>query len=356
MSDRKTDKLPELDYFNAISCLLVILIHVLGYAITNLDPASWQYALVFIPHQLSAYVVPGFLFVGGVKMALSFSRDARYLPYILRRTLKVYVPYLFWNVIYYLCLLGIGYVSGDFPKELLRYIWDGTLSAQFYYVLIVMQFYFLMPLWRWLTRKVPWYAGVFLSLFVTVLMTRADLVLEHLGLSFSAWGTTFPAFLVYWVTGLYVGANYPRVRKALTAHRAAVLSVSAVTFCFLFIVWLSRAKQIWIYDLNITKIFSDLASIAVLLCLCLMLSSSRLRLTKSLLVKIHAASLSVFLTHPLFLTLATHHLQLRGVTSVEAVTLVRALVCYTVPFLLFWLMHRAPGLLKSLFTRSRPAA
>ena len=151
--ERPPSRLPVLDDFNALCCLLVIMIHVMSLGITDADPTSWQGAVVFVPWLLSRCAVPGFLFSGGMKMGLELARDtlSPYGPYILRRAKKVYFPYLFWTLFYYLCFLPIGYVRGSLA-ELGNYLWFGSLSAQFYYVLVVMQLYLLRPLWRQLVR------------------------------------------------------------------------------------------------------------------------------------------------------------------------------------------------------------
>ena len=154
--ERPPSRLPVLDDFNALCCLLVIMIHVMSLGITDADPTSWQGAVVFVPWLLSRCAVPGFLFSGGMKMGLELARDtlSPYGPYILRRAKKVYFPYLFWTLFYYLCFLPIGYVRGSLA-ELGNYLWFGSLSAQFYYVLVVMQLYLLRPLWRQLVRREP---------------------------------------------------------------------------------------------------------------------------------------------------------------------------------------------------------
>lgn len=74
MQKNNSSRLEELDYFNAVSCLLVILIHVLSIGITTLDKTSWQLALIYFPWNLSAFVVPGFLFTGAVKLAIQLER------------------------------------------------------------------------------------------------------------------------------------------------------------------------------------------------------------------------------------------------------------------------------------------
>ena len=94
----------ELAYVNAVSCLLVILIHVLSLGISMAEPTSWQLAVIYFPWRLSAFVVPAFLFSGGVKMSLAFGDrfDGReYLRYLWGRVKKIYLPYLVWNIIYF---------------------------------------------------------------------------------------------------------------------------------------------------------------------------------------------------------------------------------------------------------------
>lgn len=346
METASSPKKRELDYFNALGCLLVILIHVLSLGITSLDPASWQYAVVFIPHQFSAYVVPAFLFCGAVKMGQASYAESRYFPYILRRIRKVYIPYVVYTLVYFLVFLPIGYVPRSF-SALAQYLLTGTISSQFYYIIIVMQFYLLMPLWRWLARRVPWYTGILLSLFVTLLMTKADSVLARFGLSFAYFDRVFPTYLLFWTAGLYAGRHYDGVRKALKAHRAAALSLLVIPALFIFIFYMSRSRGIWIYDLSVLKLFSDLATIAVMLCLCVWLEDSHCARTKRLLTQIHASSLSVFMSHALFLTLATVALGKLGVTKLSLLLLARAAVCYTLPFLLAWLLRR----LRALFRR-----
>ncbi len=157
MSENSYTRKMELDYINAIACLLVILIHVLSYGIANADPLSWQAGILYFPWRLAGFVVPVFLFTGAVKMALFF-RDTEitagvYLRYIWERIQHIYFPYAVWVVIYYLCLYAAGYLEGSL-SELVSGIFWGNLSGQFYYIVIVMQFYLLMPLWMRIVRKI----------------------------------------------------------------------------------------------------------------------------------------------------------------------------------------------------------
>ena len=79
----KRSRCEELNLFNAVACLLVVLIHVLSVGITELQRDTLQAAVVFFPWKLAAYVVPGFLFTGAVKMAMGFggNDEAFFRPY-----------------------------------------------------------------------------------------------------------------------------------------------------------------------------------------------------------------------------------------------------------------------------------
>jgi len=72
-------KKAELSFLNILFCALVILIHVLSEPITHLEKESLAYAVVFFPWRLSAFVVQGFVFLAGVKMALGFAKPIKYI-------------------------------------------------------------------------------------------------------------------------------------------------------------------------------------------------------------------------------------------------------------------------------------
>ena len=150
-----------LDAFSAVCCLAVVMIHVLSLGMTQGDPGSPLMAPVCLVWTAVRFSVPGFLAAGGAKVGLAHRAGDRrpYGAYLRRLARRVYLPYLGWTVIYYLCFLPIGYVEGSL-KELLYYLWIGSLSAQFYYVLVTMQLYLLRPVWHWMLERVPWQAGI----------------------------------------------------------------------------------------------------------------------------------------------------------------------------------------------------
>ena len=127
-------RLPELTYMNVLFTLMVISVHILSEAVTTLDRQSVQYFAVYTPWKLFQFVTQGFVFLSGVKLFIS-SRTGTGRFY-LGRLKRVVLPYVLWVAVYYAYFVQIGYFGFDF-LQLIRYIFVGDLSAQFYFVIIM---------------------------------------------------------------------------------------------------------------------------------------------------------------------------------------------------------------------------
>lgn len=338
----------ELNYINGFCCLLVMLIHVLSIGISSLDVTSWQYMLIFFPWKLAACAFPAFLFTGGVKMGLMFERESHvsYGRYILRRVEKIYLPYVIFTLIYCAVFVKIGYLEPQSAVDVLGYIVRGDVSAPFYYIVALMQLYLLMPLWRRISDRVPWYIGVPAAAFITLLFENLDGILAVFGVEgFAYTSQLFPSHLVYWLAGIYAGRNYASVRAALKK------SFAWEYLCFPILLFASLSffgaeGLMFVYNAGAFKIFFALSSIALLLALFIRLEDSSLERTRRLFSGLHAASFTVYLSHCLFMETATNFLRGHGVTDMAALLAYRALVCLTAPFLLYLLIHLAWRLIK----------
>ena len=339
MAKRKT--YVELDCFNAIACLLVILIHVLSIGITSLEKNSVQLAVIYLPWKLAAYVVPGFLFTGAVKMALGFEAERRpltlsgYAKYVWRRILKIYLPYVMWVGIYYLYFLRIGWVKPGIGV-FLRYVLVGDLSSPFYYVVTVMQFYLLMPLWRWMTMRIPWFAGILTAGIVTLGMLYSEGILSQMGIAFAYRDRVFPSYLIFWVLGLYAGKYYDTVRESLKHHTVSVLAMLIPVALYGVGMLVQYAGGIWLFDGNVIKMFSDCMTICVMLTLCIRIADGNCAAIKAPLAWICRASFTVYLSHCLFLQLISAEIAEHSITDISVQLILRAAVCYTAPFVLWY--------------------
>ena len=345
----------ELDYMNGIGCLLVVLIHVLSIAVTRADRSSPLAAAAYLLWRLSACAVPMFLYTGGVKMARQFG-DARlspkiYFRYILRRFTKIYLPYAAWTAIYYLCYLRINYVRGG-VGEFVSYLLKGDLSAQFYYVAVVMQFYLLMPLWVWMLRHVRAYTALGVSLMLRLFMLQLPAVLTSFGIEFAYTHHLFLPYLVFWAAGLYAGKYYDVLLPTVRERPTLIISTLVIAGYGCLSLREYVTGQV-LFDLNQIKIFTDLLSVLLLHGAALKLTESEGRLA-GLLGRVHRASFSVFLSHCLLLTLVTVLLENAGVTRLSILLPARFLTCYTLPFLLYFVLHQISAWWKKRVRRAFP--
>jgi len=326
----------ELNIFNAIACLLVVFIHVVSLGISNADPASWQAMLLYFPWRLSAFVVPAFLFSGAIKMTTMFWQEftlKHYFSYIFNRFTKIYLPYIMWNIIYYAAFLNIGYVNGNI-KEFFSYLLVGNLSSPFYYVVIVMQFYLLYPLWRWIAKGVPGFIAVICAFVVTLLSLQFGSVLQVARVSFPYLDRVFTSYLVFWISGLFVGIHYSSVRERLMHSKAGIFGAAVLVIMLTGIAHWQYSTPAYVLNLVPYKMFSDLLSIFVLLYVSIYIEELSVRI-KQLLGRVYEASFFVYLSHCLFLTLGTHYLQNCGVRRLSLLLMSRFLICYTIPFLAY---------------------
>lgn len=325
-------KKKELNTMNAIACLLVILIHVLSFAIGALKRNSWQLVALFFPWKVSGFVVPMFLYTGAVKMGLYYSKKGLsvrdYSSYVLKRIKKIYLPYVLWVIIYYIAFIFIGYVRGDIG-EFFLYLLDGNLSSPFYYVIIVMQFYLLLPVWVWMVKKVPAYVGVLGAVLVTLISYQ----LPNIVVGFKYFDRVFPSYLIFWVIGLYAGKYYESVVNMLRNRSGLIISVSGVLF-YLGLSYFQYRTQRYFFNMGTIKIVNDILSIALVQAIALKLNDVKGRI-RGVIDGIYESSFSVYLSHCLFLTIFTYYLQIKGVTDIKVLIAVRFLVCYTLPFLLY---------------------
>lgn len=149
----------SINYMRGLCMLGVIAIHVGSVAIVTPSP---NLGLVAILEILSRFSVPAFFFLSAFGMFYSqpLSQPFVYKDYLKRRLRTVFVPYIAWSLFYMLYVSVISHSFSIFqPYAFFRTLWYGLAMYHIYFLVILLWFYFLMPLWRPLLRymeKAPW--------------------------------------------------------------------------------------------------------------------------------------------------------------------------------------------------------
>jgi len=132
---------PIIDILRTISIFAVILVHT-----TTRTLEASSFALLKIPwtlflNQIARFAVPLFFMIPGFVLELNYHLHENYLTYLKKRFSRIFIPYLFWSLIYYLFVYYKGR-DPNFISALLR----GDASYQLYFIPALLIFYLLFPL------------------------------------------------------------------------------------------------------------------------------------------------------------------------------------------------------------------
>ncbi|MBV8541691.1 MAG: acyltransferase [Pseudonocardiales bacterium] len=216
------------------------------------------FASVIAVHTVATVNPPDSVPAGGATMLLHFTREAffaltafvlvhRYrdglhvVPFWRRRFLLVGAPYVFWSVIY----SGLALITAPPPTETLsgalaqlgRSLLTGAAWYHLYFLVVMMQFYLLFPLFRWLLRAAAGKRGRHHRLLAisAVLQVGIDaglhfahpsgIAAELMSHAFSFVGS----YVFYLVLGGVAALHAEEVQAWVRRHPATVLVVFVLT-------------------------------------------------------------------------------------------------------------------------------
>lgn len=220
----------EISFLNTVLCLLVMFIHICSPAVIGLQKESIQFACVFLPWRASAFVVQGFLFLSALKFFRRMQKEFDYVSFLWGRVKKIGIPYIIATVLSYFGLIYLGYYVFD-VKFLLKSLVLGNMISPFYFIIILFQFYLLMPLWRKMVEKVDFWVMAILSILLMRLFHQglpSMVVLISPEKVFPYNDRVFTSYLAYWVLGCYAGKNYETFRIGAERNKKLILCSFAV--------------------------------------------------------------------------------------------------------------------------------
>ncbi len=287
-----TKRKSELSLLNIFMCLSVIFIHVLSWTITDMDRSTVQYIFMLVPWRLLQFVVQGFIFLSALKL-FSSKRETDYEAFLVGRYKKIVLPYVLWVIIYYAYfILTYGY-KFSFAK-LGEYLVFGTICSHFYFIVIIMQFYLNLPLFKWIFTKV----NAFLLAAVSVLLTA--LFKQYVFFQYD--DRVLPAYLCYFVIGAAVGKNYDKVKAAVKKYFMAFAVLFAVSaFGDAFLTYRAQVHGITFRFIETVHIIYCISAIFFFLGLFLFFEGRKL---PRLLALIDRSSYLIYLCHVLFIYMA----------------------------------------------------
>lgn len=156
-------RLAAIEYIRGISMLGVVGIHTGSQYLAN--PAANMH-LVALFEVATRFSVPIFFFISafGMFYNLDMAQPFAYRSFLRRRIRTVLVPYVVWSLFY---LAHYAVLWGDFsvlsPFYMVFSLFFGTAGYQLYFMVILLWFYLMMPVWVWLVKRLNGWlmAGLF---------------------------------------------------------------------------------------------------------------------------------------------------------------------------------------------------
>jgi hypothetical protein len=310
----------------ALLCLAVIYIHVAGEAVFSYDKTSLAYAVTYITFMAALFVVPAFIFLGAVKFSLSLSnKHFSYGRFMLGRMKLIFLPYVLWNIAYYLYFVARWWFPFNM-SGLVRHILIGDLSGQFYFIVIIMQFYLLAPVWRR-------FANLSMGLGFGIAGCTFALIYLPVYLPGTLYADRwFLTYLPYWLAGVTVGANYERCVSFLHRIKPGLL-ISAVLWGVTHLL-LNYQKSLDLITYGLAETvqgLNNILAISSILIICTIIDTPRVY---AVCKKLSDASYYIFLSHCLVLTDARIRMSDAGMHAVTTRFIIAAAATYTIPIIL----------------------
>lgn len=319
----------ELSFTSVILMLLVILIHVLSEPLSGYMKSSLPFALASVLHRLSSFAVQGFIFLSGLKLFLNFKEKFSYVRFYVGRLKRVVLPYL---IVYVIFFIYLSYRKFIVPSASLfvNEFFAGGLVTHFYFVIIICQFYLLMPLWRLIYKKASPVIVLPVSL-VLMLMLKVylpEIVKTVSGIDFAYNARVFTTYLFYFVSGIYAAKYYDAFVTFLREHRAGISALFGVSgIITAFASWSIESGFRWFSWADMFHVIYCFAAILFLSSLALLLTD-RLKPDGKALDVMNAASYNVYLIHPLLIFICDNMLDVSGISSVTFRLIIRLLFTY----------------------------
>ncbi len=215
MPQPNRQRLPELSIMNILLCLLVIFIHTSADAVVSYPAGAPSHLAVFIPWWIAGMAVYGFIFLSGLKLCLHSGKKFHLGRFYWGRVKTILLPYAVWVLIYFFAFhLFKGTPLS--PKALIGGFLTGNITSHLYFIVVILQFYLLAPLWRWCVKKIHPLIALPIALF---LMQLFRLRLPGLlPFEFPFFDRVFPSYLLFWLGGCYAGAYYEKFKSWIAGH------------------------------------------------------------------------------------------------------------------------------------------
>ncbi|GGE23795.1 membrane protein [Marinithermofilum abyssi] len=213
------------DFIKGVAILGVILIHVTAFSLRDTKPLA-DGGLFFALNQLARFSVPVFFMLSGLFLFYHYYDKFTAAHFIKKRFMYILIPYLIWSIVYLIYAWETQPQSTPHTlKRTLVVFLTGQAYYHLYFIVVMTQFYILLPFLIRLFRK---FGGLTIVSFAFVVKMLANSVTWWEASSQVQWiayfpeKALFPVWLFYFCLGGWLGQRIDRLKLLGRAPLVAV--------------------------------------------------------------------------------------------------------------------------------------
>lgn len=196
----KKERIPAIEYMRGISMLGVVGIHVGSQYLTYNVTANLQ--LLALYEIVTRFSVPIFFFISafGLFYNLNLQEKFSYKTFMKRRFKTVLIPYLVWSLFYMILYTVMNHTFTLFsPLNFVGILFFGLASYQLYFMVLLIWFYALMPLWIFMVKRLNFVLFVVLFIAQMAFDYYSSFIMNPYGIENEFVKAIFMYRLNYWV-------------------------------------------------------------------------------------------------------------------------------------------------------------
>jgi len=245
------NRIDEIDILRGLAFLAIVMQHTLASFIYNPDITKGPALIAAFLLTLARFAVPMFIFITGLVLFYNYGdRNFNYWVFTKKRFTQIFLPYFIWTILYFVWVSFINGVPATSLGDVMDKITELTIFGEGYYhlwfMVTILQFYLLFPLFKLLVSKNQRVNMVTLSLcflfhigLLYIYQHQVPLVLDSIQspifktvLEYR--DRIFISWLFYFMLGGFAGLYANKLRYILNASLKFNTALYLVSFSFIF--------------------------------------------------------------------------------------------------------------------------
>ncbi len=247
----------SIDSLRTFSIFAVILIHTTTRTLESAGYNLHAFEITLFLNQLARFAVPLFFLISGFVLELNSDLHLNYLGYLKKRLGKIFVPYIFWSLIYYL------FIYNQNHDNFVRVLLTGNASYQLYFIPTLLIFYIIFPLLHKIYKFIA-------NIPALIVLGISQIYLMHQDYTIKQFSFADPirilllAYFVF-ILGMVIARNRNRILEIISKVKFWLIPLTGYLLFYVF----NEGKSRYFTTYNIQAFYSQWRISVLVYTLCL---------------------------------------------------------------------------------------